>query len=211
MPTTVIMPALELAQETGKVLHWLKAPGESVHKGDPIVEIETDKVTVEIEAPAAGILGAVSAHEGDVIPVGQTIALISAPGGAAVAAPPAAPAVAASAGAAGSGGSVKASPLARRLAEQHGVDLAQVKAPGGKIEKADVLAYVEARKGGAPTANGGRLPAASPKARRLAAERGLDLRALTGSGPAGAVLATDVPSPHREEGKGEGVASPVQE
>src|SRR5262245_51129679 len=138
------MPALELAQETGKVLHWLKSPGDAVHKGDPIVEIETDKVTVEVEAPAAGILGAVSAQEGDVIPVGQTIALIFAPGEAPAAAPgPAvarpAPAVAAAAG------PVKASPLARRLAEQHGVDLAQVKAPGGKIEKADVLAYVEGR------------------------------------------------------------------
>src|SRR5215510_4696225 len=87
MPAIVIMPALELAQETGKVLHWLKSPGDTVRKGDPIVEIETDKVTVEIEAPAAGILGAVSAHEGDVIPVGQTIALIFAPGEAPAAAP----------------------------------------------------------------------------------------------------------------------------
>ena len=56
MPTNVIMPALELAQETGKVLHWLKAPGDLVRKGESIVEIETDKVTVEIEAPASGIL-----------------------------------------------------------------------------------------------------------------------------------------------------------
>ena len=61
MPATVIMPALELAQETGKVLRWLKAPGDAVSKGEPIVEVETDKVTVEIEAPAAGVLRAVSA------------------------------------------------------------------------------------------------------------------------------------------------------
>jgi len=80
MPTTVIMPALELAQETGKVIRWLKAPGDAVRKGEPIVEIETDKVTVEIEAPASGILGSVTAREGDVVPVGQTIALIAAPG-----------------------------------------------------------------------------------------------------------------------------------
>ena len=52
MPTNVIMPALEMAQETGKVLKWLKSPGDPVRKGEPIVEIETDKVTVEIEAPA---------------------------------------------------------------------------------------------------------------------------------------------------------------
>jgi len=80
MPTNVIMPALELAQETGKVLRWMKAPGDKVRKGEPIVEIETDKVTVEIESPASGILSHVTAHEGDVIPVGHTIALITAAG-----------------------------------------------------------------------------------------------------------------------------------
>jgi len=56
MATSVIMPALELAQETGKVIRWLKAPGDAVAKGEPLLEIETDKVTTEIEAPAAGIL-----------------------------------------------------------------------------------------------------------------------------------------------------------
>ena len=80
MPTNVIMPALELAQETGKVLRWMKAPGDTVRKGEPIVEIETDKVTVEIESPASGILSRVTAQEGDVVPVGQTIALIATPG-----------------------------------------------------------------------------------------------------------------------------------
>src|SRR5256712_8159555 len=90
MPTDVIMPALEMAQETGKVLKWLKAPGHAVRKGEPIVEIETDKVTVEIEAPASGVLRDVTARAGDVVPVGKTIALIFAPGeaGAAGSAPP---------------------------------------------------------------------------------------------------------------------------
>ena len=68
MPTNVIVPALELAQEMGKVLRWLKAPGNHVAKGNPIVGIETDKVTAEIEAPAAGFLGEISAREGDVVP-----------------------------------------------------------------------------------------------------------------------------------------------
>ncbi|MFI5377375.1 MAG: dihydrolipoamide acetyltransferase family protein, partial [Candidatus Rokuibacteriota bacterium] len=88
------------------------------------------------------------------------------------------------------------SPLARRIAEEHGVDLARVKTASGKIEKADVLAYVESRKTVAAPTNGsaGRLVAASPKARRLAAERGVDLRAVKGSGPGGAVLAGDVPA-----------------
>ena len=79
MATNVIMPALELAQETGKLLRWIKAPGDTVRKGEPIAEIETDKVTIELEAPASGVLSAVTAQEGDVIPVGHTIAQIAAP------------------------------------------------------------------------------------------------------------------------------------
>jgi len=209
MPTNIIMPALELAQESGKVVHWLKRPGDAVQKGEPLVEIETDKVTVEIEAPAAGVLRDVTAHEGDVVPVGQTIAVILAAGevGAGASAPAVMPAANAAATGAvptppvavnTSAGVVKASPLARKIAEQHGVDLARVKTASGRIDKADVLAYVESQK--APFAGdgrAGRLVAASPKARRLAAERGLDISALRGSGPAGAVLTADVPAAAR--------------
>jgi pyruvate dehydrogenase E2 component (dihydrolipoamide acetyltransferase) len=189
MPATVIMPALELAQETGKVLKWLKSPGDSVRKGEPIVEIETDKVTVEVEAPASGVLGEVSAQPGDVVPVGKTIALIFGVGETAAPAP-AAPVVPG----APEPGVVKASPLARRIAEQHGVDIAQVKTASGRVEKADVLAYVERQKGAAGNGAAARIAAASPKARRLAAERGVDLRVVRGSGPDGAVLAADVPA-----------------
>jgi len=185
MPTNVIMPALELAQETGKVLHWLKSPGDTVRKGEPLVEIETDKITVEVEAPASGVLRDVTAGAGDVVPVGKTIALIFAAG---------------EVGAASSPAPVKASPLARKIAQEHGVDIAQVKATGGKIEKADVLAHVASQTQAAavngtvtrPTA--ARLTAASPKARRLAAERGIDLTALRGSGPEDAILTADVPA-----------------
>jgi pyruvate dehydrogenase E2 component (dihydrolipoamide acetyltransferase) len=193
MPTNVIMPALELAQETGKVLRWLKSSGESVTKGEPIVEIETDKVTVEIEAPVAGVLRAVSAREGAVVPVGTTIAQIFAAGEVG-AAEPDAPVMSVRHTEAAPPETVKASPLARKIAEEHGVDLARVKTATGRIEKADVLAYVEARKGSSG-GNGvaARLAAASPKARRLAAERGLDVTTLPGSGPGGAVLAADVP------------------
>jgi len=210
MPTNVIMPALELAQETGKVLRWMKAPGDTVRKGEPILEIETDKVTVESESPAAGVLREVSAQAGDVVPVGKTIALIFAvgeagtPAGAAPAVTPAAnaavtgavPAPPAAVNESAGAGAVKASPLARKIAEQHGVDLTRVRTTTGRIEKADVLAHVESRKGtagsGAPAP--ARMAAASPKARRLAAERGVDLRVVRGSGPAGAVLAGDLPA-----------------
>jgi pyruvate dehydrogenase E2 component (dihydrolipoamide acetyltransferase) len=201
MPTTVIMPALELAQETGKVLRWMKAPGDTVRKGEPIVEIETDKVTVEIEAPAAGVLRDVTAHEGDVIPVGQAIAMIYGANEAAAGGPApestlsttAGPSAPSPGGNGRQGDGIKASPLARRLAAEHGVDLAQIKSSSGKIEKADVLAHVE-RRAAATAGAAARLIAASPKARRLAAERGVDLRALHGSGPSGAVLTADLPA-----------------
>ncbi len=203
MPTNIIMPALELAQETGKVVHWLKHEGDTVRKGEPIVEIETDKVTVEIEAPASGVLRDVTAQEGAVVPVGRTIAVVVTAGevSAAAAATVMPPASAAATGAipvpptaaGGSAGAVKASPLARKIAEQHGVDLARIRTLSGRIEKADVLAYVESQKASvAGNGREGRLIAASPKARRLAVERGLDLGALRGSGPGGAVLAVDV-------------------
>jgi pyruvate dehydrogenase E2 component (dihydrolipoyllysine-residue acetyltransferase) len=194
VPTNVIMPALELAQETGKVLRWMKAPGDTVQKGEPIVEIETDKVTVEVESPAAGVLRDVTAREGDVIPVGQTIALIFAAGETGAQAPEPAAAAARPTGDAATpamppaaAAAFRASPLARKLAEEHGVDLAEVKSASGRIEKADVLAHVESR-------SAARLMPASPKARRLAADRGLDLRVVRGSGPGGAVLAGDVPA-----------------
>jgi pyruvate dehydrogenase E2 component (dihydrolipoamide acetyltransferase) len=196
MPATVIMPALELAQETGKVLKWLKSPGDSVSKGEPIVEIETDKVTVEVEAPASGVLREISARSGDVVPVGTTIALVFAPGEAAAGAPASG---ATTAAAPAAPAAVRASPLARKLAEQHGVDLTQVRTASGRIEKADVLAHVERRRSGAVNGGGARIAAASPKARRLAAERGVELAAIRGSGPGGAVLAADVPAARAAE------------
>src|SRR2546422_2722933 len=117
MPTNIIMPALELAQETGKVVHWLKRPGDTVRKGEPIVEIETDKVTVEIESPASGVLRDVTAQEGDVVPVGQTIALIV-EAGAAAPAPAARPAAPVVAGATPSPeGTARALPLAQKIAD----------------------------------------------------------------------------------------------
>jgi len=222
MPANVIMPALELAQETGKLLRWIKAPGDMVRKGEPIAEIETDKVTVELEAPASGILQDVTAQEGDVVPVGHTIGIIadsaspnlSPQGGRSGTLAPQGSGAVPTLSPQGSGAvptlspqgrgqgegptsdRIKASPLARKVAEAHNVDLAHVRTASGKIEKADVLAYVESRRTVATAGNGGpgTIVAASPKARRFAAERGIDLRALKGSGPEGAVLAMDVPA-----------------
>src|SRR5256886_7051936 len=168
MPTNVIMPALEMAQETGKVLRWIKSPGDRVVKGESIVEIETDKVTVEIEAPASGILRDVSAQAGDVVPVGKTIALIFAAGeaGAASSRPAAAPAAAASAvvtapaETSAAAGAVKAPPPARKPPQQHGVDLPRMKTARRRIEKADRLPHVQRPASPRP-------PPPPPQARRL--------------------------------------------
>jgi pyruvate dehydrogenase E2 component (dihydrolipoamide acetyltransferase) len=142
------MPALGMNQDTGRLVTWLRAEGDVVARGEPIMEIETDKATVEVEAPADGVLTGISAREGEDVPVGRRVAVILRPGESLDAGPPPA-----------------AEPPAAR-------------------------------------------PPASPLARRLAAEAGIDLAGVAGSGPDGAVKAADVtrvapapaPSPARERG-----------
>jgi pyruvate dehydrogenase E2 component (dihydrolipoamide acetyltransferase) len=151
VPTEVIMPALGLAQETGKVIRWLKAEGETVAKGEALLEVETDKVTVEVEAPADGTLGGIRAGEGDEVPVGEAVAFVlgageSAPEPAAVAAESQAPAQEASADRPAERATEPtprrrlASPKARRLAREHGVDLDSVtgSGPHGSVLAADL-------------------------------------------------------------------------
>src|SRR6266404_4545680 len=80
MAFSVVMPALEMAQETGKLIAWRKKEGDRVSKGEPLLEIETDKAVMEVEAPADGILAGITGVAGSDIPVGQTIAWIVEPG-----------------------------------------------------------------------------------------------------------------------------------
>ena len=189
MVTNVIMPALGMTQEKGRLLRWLVEPGAAVNKGDPLMEVETDKVTVEIEAPASGILAHVTAAAGDEIPVSQVIATIVPPGEASTAdaaavTSPASPALPPT-------GTPAASPLAVRVAAERGVDLRLVVPKGARIEKEDVLAHLEMHEKAAAPAAPARI-LASPKARRLAAEEGLALTAVRGTGPEGAIQAADV-------------------
>src|SRR5688572_13578573 len=178
MATSVVMPALEMAQETGKIVSWVKKEGDSIRKGEILLEVETDKAVVEIEASADGVLGGVKSQAGDVVPVGTTIAWILAPGEkvpaeTASAAPaartmteqprPAAPPASAaprpaSASAAPATGEVQISPKARRLAKELGVDIGTVRGtgPDGVITSDDVTAAASA-KAAAPAA-----PAAVP-------------------------------------------------
>ncbi len=80
MAVSIVMPALEMAQETGKIISWLKKEGDSIAKSVPLAEVETDKVVLEIVATADGVLAGVEAAAGDVVPVRQTIAWIVTPG-----------------------------------------------------------------------------------------------------------------------------------
>ena len=151
MAFSVVMPALEMAQETGTLIAWRKKEGESVSKGEPLLEIETDKAVVEVEAPADGILVGIAAQEGAVIPVGETIAWIVRSGEAVP---------------------QKASTNSARKTSH---------------EPARSRSTTEtAPEPALPS------PRLSPKARRLARERGVDTASLRGSGPGGAVIATDV-------------------
>jgi pyruvate dehydrogenase E2 component (dihydrolipoamide acetyltransferase) len=178
MAVSVVMPALEMAQETGKVISWRKREGEQVAKGEPLLEVETDKAVVEVESPGDGILSSVSAREGAVIPVGQTIAWLLAPGEA----PPIATAptqtgrrtdsTSAGAGAATSAVNTPASPVptelrvspkARRLAREHGVDVTRLhgSGPGGEILAEDILQA--AKSAGAAVATTPAAPSAAEK------------------------------------------------
>jgi pyruvate dehydrogenase E2 component (dihydrolipoamide acetyltransferase) len=157
MPISVVMPALEMGQETGKLVAWRKKDGDRVAKGEPLLEVETDKAILEVEATGDGTLAGVKAHEGDVIPVGQTIAWILASGEkvpqelAATPEPPAAtaassaPAAAHGAVQASTGPSSPISPKARRLAKEQGIDLHAVHGTGagGEILASDIQALID--------------------------------------------------------------------
>jgi len=188
MATQVILPALGIAQETGTILRWLKNEGEEVAKGEPLVEIETDKATVEIEAPASGVLANVTGAVGVEIPVGQVIAAILAPGES-----PQEPAVA-------------------EVGPVHGetpTDGHVTAVAPRFIEGARFIAGARFIEGESTTTSRARLIPASPKARRLAAEQGKDLAAIQGTGPAGAVLVADVLAVGTEVGQGgEGIPVP---
>jgi pyruvate dehydrogenase E2 component (dihydrolipoamide acetyltransferase) len=161
MAFSVVMPALEMAQETGKLVSWRKQEGEAVVKGEPLLEIETDKAVMEIEAPADGVLAGIKVRAGAVVPVGQTIAWIVLPGEAlppdrpmalcakpamGPLAPAAPPDVKPAEHPAESGPRV--SPKARRLAKEHGVDLSRLRGSGpeGEILASDILAAAEPSK-----------------------------------------------------------------
>lgn len=174
----IIMPKMSDTMEEGKIIRWLKHEGEKVNAGEPIAEIETDKANVEMEAFEGGIIAKILAKEGDTVPVGKTIAEMEAlevaakqPTPAATVPQPQAEQEQPTAGGvatpvaeveaetkpeeqAPEGEHVLASPLARRLAEEHGIDLSQIRGtgPGGRIVEKDVETAIKEKERSAPAA-----------------------------------------------------------
>ena len=195
--TEIFMPKAGMDMKEGTLLRWLKNVGDSVEKDEPIMEIETDKITMEAEAPATGILLAKLIEDGTTVPVLQTIGYIGQPGEkipdvpAAADAPAAAPAeetaAAPSAAAAAAlpvlNGAVAATPYAKKLAAEKGVELAAVTAsgPAGEVRASDVLAAAQS---GAVNA--------TALAKKYAEVNGVDLSAVSGTGHDGKIRKNDV-------------------
>jgi pyruvate dehydrogenase E2 component (dihydrolipoamide acetyltransferase) len=202
MAFSVIMPKAGMAMETGTILRWLKKPGDPVVKGEPLLEIETDKVSMEVEAESGGFLLAITRGEGEAVPVTETIGYIGekgepvpqgeertpASGGTAPSAgghaPPAEPlpghAALARRTYAEKPGRIPATPLAKKLARQNRLNLraATGTGPGGSVRSRDVAAALKVK--------------ATPLARRLAGLHGVALTGLSGSGEAGRITKEDV-------------------
>ncbi|MBA4790122.1 MAG: pyruvate dehydrogenase complex dihydrolipoamide acetyltransferase [Rhizobiales bacterium] len=176
MPIEILMPALSPTMEKGNLAKWLKKEGDSVKSGDVIAEIETDKATMEVEAVDEGVLAKIVVPEGTSdVPVNQLIAVLAAEGEDVKAA------------AAGAGGKPAAAPAAAAPAPVPAAPAPAAAAP------APVAAPAPAPVPAAPAANGqGGRVFASPLARRIAKEKGVDLAALSGSGPHGRIVARDV-------------------
>jgi len=177
MITKVLMPKLSDAMETGKVIKWLKKEGDAIKGGDVIAEIETDKANVEIEAFGSGVLRKIVVGEGGQVPVGDMIGVIADPaddiGAVATAAPSAAAAPAAVPAAARASASLPAMEAYRSVpATSMVVPMSATPAPAG-------------------AGRDGRVKA-SPLARKVAAQSGVDLRLLQGTGPGGRIVRRDV-------------------
>jgi pyruvate dehydrogenase E2 component (dihydrolipoamide acetyltransferase) len=171
MPVPIIMPKFGFTLESCEIVQWLVREGDRVRGGDPICEVTTDKVNMEVEAPEDGVIHQILYKAGDVVPVTQVICYLLRPNEVAETATAAIAAESAP----------SATPLARRIAESNQLDLAAVQGSGrdGKIMRRDVeQALGKVR--------------ATPAARRLAAEHGVDLAEIQGTGRGGRVQGTDV-------------------
>lgn len=182
MAKAVILPKFGFTQESAQIVRWLKQAGEAVEQGEPIAEVTTDKVNMEVEAPAAGILDGLRYAEGDTVPVTEVIAYIRSASEAPIA--KTADRRPQAAETADHRPQTAATPVAEKMARDKGIDLRTVTGtgPGGRVTKRDVEAAV------ADSVK----PRAVPAARRLARELGVDLAAVQGAGPRGRIQSADV-------------------
>jgi pyruvate dehydrogenase E2 component (dihydrolipoamide acetyltransferase) len=182
MPTDVIMPNLGLTMETGTVHHWLAAEGQAVEADAALLEVETDKVVVEVEAPALGLLGALLVREGETVPIGTVLARIYGPGE---------QRTDAETGRRGEPARAGPPPLA--------VQRLPVTPPGPIAGRGwtgeDLHESIPTGHGAVPDVQGtGRSERvfSSPRARKRAREAGLDWHTVHGTGPMGRVIERDV-------------------
>ncbi len=197
MRVEVIMPRMGQGMEEGVILSWLKPVGADVKRGDPLIEIESDKATVEIEAFANGKLAQIVIPAGATAPIGAVLGYIeSTENLERIAAPPIQANQPVKASQALVNRAIAASPVAQRLAQEHGLDLKLVTGtgPGGRIIKEDVEAAVKQ----SPSIQVAQIAQkavrldVSPVARKLARDNGIELATLTGSAPNGRIIKRDI-------------------
>jgi len=173
----IIMPKMGDAMTEGKVVRWYKKAGDVVKKGEPLLEIETDKVNLDLEAEQDGTIGQVEAQEGQMVPVGGRLATIAGPGesvGAGVPARPAAETAAAT--------QRRATDKKDAVKHTTGEYAEAIEMKGPRIDRSAPLRVVE----------GGGKRRSSPLARKMAREMGVSLDAIQGSGPQGRIIAKDI-------------------
>jgi pyruvate dehydrogenase E2 component (dihydrolipoamide acetyltransferase) len=178
MANEVKLPRLGQGMESGTIVKWLKSEGDQVEKGEPLYELDTDKVTQEVEAEVSGVLLKIAVAEGEA-PVGQTIAVI---------------------GEAGESVAVEAPAREEEAPQPAAVAAAEPAMSGGSRSHESVTTH--------PQANGGDRVKASPLARRIARERGIELEGIRGTGPDGRIVAEDVET-RREEARPAAAAVPA--
>ena len=193
MAKKVIMPKFGMDQEEGTVVRWLKQEGDNVEKGEPILEVETDKVNMEVEASSTGVLSGITADPGVTVPVGHVIAYIIASGETLPSQQSPSSTSAPSTIAFSDESSTmalaepRATPVAANMAAAHQVDLQVISTTGAqRITKADIEGYLNHQHSETTVIK------AVPAARRLARELNLDLQQIVGSGPAGRIQSQDV-------------------
>lgn len=168
-----VMPALGADMEQGTLVEWLVKPGDLVHRGQLVAAVDTDKSVIDVETFEDGVVAELFAQVGDVVPVGAPLARITPTPG---------------------HEPTPASPPVRRLAERLGVDTGALHGTGhgGSVTHKDVERAAKTTPARPGAAEHGR---SSPRARKLAAERGIDLSTIAGSGPDGAVVERDLAGP----------------